>query len=275
MKSLVVPVDFSPAALNAANYALDFALAIHAGIILVYVYQVPVAVSEAPVAAVTTKEVIEDAEKKMEEWKEDLVRKSGGQVNVYTEIKEGVVSTQVEGFCNLVKPYAVVMGSNGSNAINRIFFGSNTLSAIRSLSWPLIVVPQGARFKSIHKVGLACDLKNVNESVHAAVIRKLLTDFNSELHILYVNTGAENKPGHEEADGSGWLRDVFNALKPQFHYLNRPNIEEGVNEFAERNNLDMLIVIPKKHGLLASVFHKSEAKHIALRAHVPLLSIHA
>ena len=67
MKTLIVPVDFSPAALNAANYALDFAHAVNASITLLYVCQVPVAVSEAPVAAVTMKEILEDAEKKISE----------------------------------------------------------------------------------------------------------------------------------------------------------------------------------------------------------------
>lgn len=274
MKTLVVPVDFSPAALNAANYALDFAHAIDASITLLYVCQVPVAVSEAPVAAVTIKEIVDDAEKKILEWKEDLVRKSGGTLKVYTEIREGYIAAQIEDYCKRVKPYAVVMGSNGNGGVERILFGSNTLSAIRSLSWPLIIVPRGAKFKVIRKVGLACDLKNVNEAVHADEIKKLLVAFKSELHILYVHTGDGKITGNKEIEGSEWLRDMFIELKPHFHFLNNVNIEAAVNEFAENNNLDMLIVIPKKHGLLASLFHRSEAKHIALNTHVPLLSIH-
>jgi len=274
MKTLIVPVDFSPAALNAANYALDFAHAVNASITLLYVCQVPVAVSEAPVAAVTMKEILEDAEKKISELREELIRKSGGKLKVYTQIKEGYITTQIESYCKLANPYAVVMGSSGSGAVERILFGSTTLSAIRSLSWPLIIVPRGAKFKNISKVGLACDLKNVIEAVHAEEIKKLLIDFKPELHILHVNTETEKKISDTEIEGSEWVRDMFIELKPQFHFLNKQHIEEAVNEFAEKNNLDMLIVIPKKHGLLETIFHRSEAKHIALHAHVPLLSIH-
>jgi len=274
MKTLIVPVDFSPAALNAANYALDFAHAVNASITLLYVCQVPVAVSEAPVAAVTMKEILEDAEKKISELREELIRKSGGKLKVYTQIKEGYITTQIESYCKLANPYAVVMGSSGNCAVERILFGSTTLSAIRSLSWPLIIVPRGAKFKNISKVGLACDLKNVIEAVHAEEIKKLLIDFKPELHILHVNTETEKKISDTEIEGSEWVRDMFIELKPQFHFLNKQHIEEAVNEFAEKNNLDMLIVIPKKHGLLETIFQRSEAKHIALRAHVPLLSIH-
>ena len=274
MKTLIVPVDFSPAALNAANYALDFAHAINASITLMYVCQVPIGVSEAPVAAVTIKEILEEAEKTILELREELIRKSGGKLKVYTQIKEGYITTQIESYCKLANPYAVVMGSSGSGAVERILFGSTTLSAIRSLSWPLIIVPRGAKFKNISKVGLACDLKNVIEAVHAEEIKKLLIDFKPELHILHVNTETEKKISDTEIEGSEWVRDMFIELKPQFHFLNKQHIEEAVNEFAEKNNLDMLIVIPKKHGLLETIFQRSEAKHIALRAHVPLLSIH-
>jgi len=274
MKTLIVPVDFSPAALNAANYALDFAQAVNASITLMYVCQVPVGVSEAPVAAVTIKEILEEAEKTILELREELIRKSGGKLKVYTQIKEGYITTQIESYCKLANPYAVVMGSSGSGAVERILFGSTTLSAIRSLSWPLIIVPRGAKFKNISKVGLACDLKNVIEAVHAEEIKKLLIDFKPELHILHVNTETEKKISDTEIEGSEWVRDMFIELKPQFHFLNKQHIEEAVNEFAEKNNLDMLIVIPKKHGLLETIFQRSEAKHIALRAHVPLLSIH-
>jgi len=274
MKTLIVPVDFSPAALNAANYALDFAHAINASITLMYVCQVPIGVSEAPVAAVTIKEILEEAEKTILELREELIRKSGGKLKVYTQIKEGYITTQIESYCKLANPYAVVMGSSGNGAVERILFGSTTLSAIRSLSWPLIIVPRGAKFKNISKVGLACDLKNVIEAVHAEEIKKLLIDFKPELHILHVNTETEKKISDTEIEGSEWVRDMFIELKPQFHFLNKQHIEEAVNEFAEKNNLDMLIVIPKKHGLLETIFHRSEAKHIALHAHVPLLSIH-
>lgn len=273
MKTLIVPVDFSPAATNAANYALDFAHVISAGITLMYVYQVPAAVSEAPVAAATINEVINDAEKKILELKDELIRKSGGKLKVYAEIKEGFITTQIEAYCKTVKPYAVVMGSNGENGIERILFGSNTLSAIQNLSWPLIIVPQGATFKSIHKVGLACDLKNVAAAVHAESIKRLLADFKSELHILHVSP-EQNKITDTAIAGAELIRDMFIDVNPQFHFLNGINIEAAINEFAEKNNLDMLIVIPKKHGLIEAIFHRSETKHIKLRTHLPLLSIH-
>jgi nucleotide-binding universal stress UspA family protein len=274
MRTIIVPVDFSSASINAANYALDFAHAINASITLMYVCQVPVAVSEAPVAAVTIQGILEDAEKKIIELKDDLLHKTNGKLKVYTEVKEGYIVNQVAQYCKKINPYAVIMGASGASATERVLFGSNTLSALKNLSWPLIIVPKGAKFTHISRVGLACDLRDVITSVHADDIKKMVNDFKAKLHILHVNVDKEKMIGNEEIEGSEWIRDLFVDQKPDFHFLHNENIEAAINEFAEKNNLDMLIVIPKKHGILEGIFHKSEAKKVALHAHLPLLSVH-
>ncbi|MES1219654.1 MAG: universal stress protein [Bacteroidota bacterium] len=274
MKTLVVPVDFSSASLNAANYALDFAQQINASISLIYVCQVPVAVSEAPVAAATIQTIIDDAQKRILELKDELLHKAGGKLKVFTEVKEGNVVTQVEDYCKSVNPYAVIMGASGSSATERILFGSSTLAAMKHISWPLIIIPKGVRFKNISKIGLACDLRNVTKAIHADEIKKMVNDFHAQLHILHVNTDKDKMIGDEEIEGSEWLRDMFMELKPEFHFLNKETIEDTINDFAEKNNLDMLIVVPKRHGLLEGIFHNSHTKKMALNTHVPMLSIH-
>ena len=274
MRTIIVPVDFSSASGNAANYALDFAHVINASITLIYVCQVPVAVSEAPVAAATIQGILDDAEKEIIKLKDDLLHKANGKLKVYTVIKEGYVVNQVAEYCKKVNPYAVIMGASGASATERVLFGSNTLSALKNISWPLIIVPKGAKFTQISRMGLACDLRNVVNSVHADEIKKMVTDFKAKLHILHVNTDRNKMIGDEEIEGSEWIRDMFIDLKPDFHFLHNENIEVAINEFAEKNNLDMLIVIPKKHGILEGIFHKSEAKQVALHAHLPLLSVH-
>ena len=195
-------------------------------------------------------------------------------LKIYTEIKEGQIATQIQDYCKKLRPYAVVMGARGISATERALFGSNTLSAMKHLSYPLIIVPIGARFKKIENVGLACDLNNITETVHAIEIKRLVTDFQAKLYVLYINTSKDQMVGDQEIEGSAWLREILMEVKPNFCFLRNQNIDEAIQEFAEENNLDMLIVIPKKHGLLEGIFHKSEAKQIALHTHVPLLSIH-
>ena len=274
MKTVLVPVDFSKASLNAASYALDFAHAINASMTLLHVYQLPPAFSEIPASAREIADTMNDAEKKMKEWEDEFTRKGSGKIKIYTAFRQGYITTIIEEYCSEVNPYAVVMGAHGANALERFLFGSNTLHALKHLSWPLIIVPKDAKFTSISKIGLACDLRDVLTTIHAGKIKKLVNDFHAELHILHVNTHKYKSVSDKEIEGTEWIRDMFLDMKPAFHFLSNEYLEEGVNEFAEKIKPDLLIVIPKHYGLIEQIVHKSHAKEMALHTHMPLLSIH-
>jgi nucleotide-binding universal stress UspA family protein len=273
MKTLVVPVDFSTTSANAANYALDFAKAINGTITLVHVCQVPVPFSEVSAPPYTLTELIKDAEERIREAKEALLRKSG-EMKIYTEVLEGDIMTEINNCCKLLEPFAIVMGASGSGAMERLMFGSNTLSAARHLSWPLIIVPKDARFSTISKIGLACDLLNVTQSLHVAEIKKMVHEFNAQLHVLHVVPEKQGMPGDEEIEESEWLKEMLEDVKPVFHFMNSSNIDEAINEFSTANQLDLLIVIPKKHGLIDWLISKSHTKQLILHTHVPVMSIH-
>ena len=274
MKTLVVPVDFSAASSNAASYALDFAKAINGNITLIHVCQVPVPFSEVSAPPYTLTELVQDTETRIKDIKLELTKQAGETVKVYTEVLEGHITTEIETYCKASKPFAIVMGASGGGAMKRLMFGSNTLAAARHFSWPLIIVPKEARFKNINRIGLACDLLNVKQSLHIGEIKKLVNEFNAELHVLHVISKKTGNPAEEEIEESKWLKEMLGEVKPVFHFMTNSNIDDAINEFSVNNQLNLLVVIPKKHGLIDSLIHKSHTKQLILHTHVPLMAIH-
>jgi nucleotide-binding universal stress UspA family protein len=63
-------------------------------------------------------------------------------------------------------------------------------------------------------------------------------------------------------------------LNPQYHFIADENIDLGIMKFIEQNEIDMLIVLPKRHKLLDKLFHKSHTKQMVLHAHVPVMALH-
>ena len=131
-----------------------------------------------------------------------------------------------------------------------------------------------ARFKKIKKIGLACDLLNVKQSLHAGEIKKLVNEFSAELHVLHVISKKTGKPADEEIEESEWLKEMLGEVKPVFHFMNNSNTDDAISEFAVNNQLDLLVVIPKKHGIIDNLIHKSHTKQLILHTHVPLMAIH-
>jgi nucleotide-binding universal stress UspA family protein len=99
-----------------------------------------------------------------------------------------------------------------------------------------------------------------------------VNDFNAELHIL--NTGRKTVFDADIVFESGLMQEMTMALKPQFHFIDNENTDQGIIDFAEMNQIDLLIVLPKRHNLLESIFHKSHSKQLVLHSHVPVMALH-
>ncbi len=122
-------------------------------------------------------------------------------------------------------------------------------------------------------MGFACDFKEVVKTTPAEAIRNFVTAFGAELHVLNVDHRDKHfKPDTPEQ--SALLHTLLEEAKPVYHFIDHADIEDGINEFAEKNNLDLIITIPKKHKLLEGLFKPSSTKQLVFQSHVPVMCIH-
>lgn len=271
MKTIIAATDFSGAATNAAMYATDMAVSLQANLLLVHVWKLPINY-DGMVTPVLGDDLMEDAKKSMKALEKQLAHKSKRKINIDSKIAVGDFFTEFEKICNAVKPHVVVMGSQGTTAAERAVFGGHTVHAMKELDWPLITVPAGASFSAIKKIGLACDLKKVQEVVPADELKALVKEFGASLHIL--NTGKKETFDPGIVFQSGVLQDILGDLQPNYHFIEHENVDEGIMDFAEKNKIDLLVVLPRHHNLLDKLIHKSHTKRLVLHSHVPVMALH-
>jgi nucleotide-binding universal stress UspA family protein len=274
MKTIVAPTDFSAISLNAVNYAADLACVIGADLALIHVYSIPVVISEVPVPAYSLTSLITDAEEQMKQLKEKIMFSTRDRIKINTEVTSGDVISEVDDYCAKVNPYAVVMGAESTGTLERFLLGGKTISAMKHFSWPLIIVPPDIKFTNIRKIGLACDFRKVVETIPVKEIRSLMEKFHAEFHVLHVSTESGDSFSDETVEESRWLQDIIGEFNPKYHFINDIDIEKGIVEFTERNNLDLLIIIPKKHNLINKIFQHSHSRRLVLHTHVPVMAVH-
>jgi nucleotide-binding universal stress UspA family protein len=274
MKTIVVPTDFSAVSLNAAMYAADLAVATNASLALVHVCQLPLTYTEIPMPLISIGELSEEATIKMNELKAQITASHGDKIRIYTEVKSGTVITELKIFCAGVQPYAVVMGTHGAGAFERFLLGSNTLSAITQLRWPLIVVPADMKFNTIRNIGLACDFKKVIDTAPVEEIRNLVKDLGANLHVLYINKDHQKEFDADFIAETAWLQEMLADLKPRYHFIDHSDVNEGLMDYAESYLLDLLIVVPRKHGVVDKIIHPTHTKQLALHTRIPMMAIH-
>jgi len=274
MKTIIAPTDFSPVSVNAVNFAADMAAALNATLFLFNVYNIPVAYGDVPVALISIDDLRAASEKELETLKTELDHVHSGKINVIIGSSMGSIIDELEVVCKNIKPLAVVLGAKGRSGLENMLFGSTALNAIRHLTSPVICVPPDKKFgNGINKIGFACDLKHVAATTPAGPIKELVRELGAELHIINVESDPQHTNGHKKEE-SIQLHQLFDDIHPQYHFIDHPDVEAGINEFAETNNLDLVIAIPKKHRMFEGLFAKGNTRKLVFHSHIPVMCVH-
>lgn len=273
MKLIIAPTDFSAISDNAIRYATDMAVAMGTNLMLVNVYQLPISFSEVPLVTISIDEIRKISEDKLAEIKHDIESITENKIKIYTESRLGDVSEEITKLTDTLAPFAIVMGTRGTTGTGRFFMGSNSISVISKVGVPVFIIPPGVRFKPFKKVGLATDLKEVVDHTPVAKIRELVQFFNAELHVLNVDYHRKHfTPSTPEETLN--MDSLLAGMNPLYDFIEDKDIDQGLNDFAEKNDLDLVITLPKKHSMLERFFEKSTTRELIHETHIPIMCIH-
>jgi len=242
MKTIIAPTDFSGVSLNAVNYAADMACVAGTSLSLLHVCNLPLTYRGVPVPGYNGEQVLIDTEEQLSKLKQKINTRTGGRLQINTVIRQGNIVQEIDGYCSEVNTYAVVMGAESAGGFERFLFGGRTLEAVKQLSWPLIVVPPDIKFSSIRQIGLACDFRDVVETIPVDEIKKLVNEFNATLHVLHVSNESGDSFSDETVEESEWLHEILGDIKPKYHFIKGLDVENEIIDFADKNMLDLLTV---------------------------------
>lgn len=277
MQSIIVPTDFSPGAYNAAKYAIALAADLKATKIILYNAYQPYVSDDPGMDVLLLQDITEFkniSEEGLNRMKEKILAEMPSSIQLelvsdYSLIANGIVDT-----CHKYNAELIVMGITGAeNKFEEAIIGSNAVDVARDSKIPVIIVPVNAEYEKLQKVLLAVDFKKVAETTPVSEIKKLLDVTNARLDVLHVEANANN--AHIDLDDE---KTVFNSLfdnyGPQYHFIESENFTDAINDFAVNNGSNLIIVIPKKHGLFEGIFKRSHTKALAFHSHIPVMSIH-
>ena len=271
MKTFLVPVDFSAASVNAAEYAVDLTRELPgADIILYNVY------NHISFPALTEKEAGSRqmvTENELKRLKRKL--KPSDTQNITIECEDGSFIENIEKYVLSNHIDMVIMGITGSSRIKQVFMGTNTLNVIRHISTPVMIIPPKAEFAGLKNVLFTSDFKDVSRTTPFDSLKKILDLFKPNLSILNVDSEHYIELTDEFKIERSAMEDKLNTYNPEFSFLRAFDFLEGINRFVETKDIDAIITIPRKHGFLSQLFKTSHTKKLAYHSHVPIIAIHS
>lgn len=273
MKNILVPTDFSDSSKAAASYAIELAKTVNAKITFFHVYHIPMITSEAAIVMPTYENLEKDSLGALHKFDSDLkaAHSFAGETNCV--VKPGFLIDEMKEYISENNIDLVIMGINGVGKMAEILMGSNATIAIHSINCPILVVPNDSVFKKITNIVFACDLIKVKETPAMDRIKNWARTFNAHLHILNI-VAPDEKPNAKKAIAGIQLESIFENIDHSLFFPENDDITYAINDFVDKHNVDLVIMIPKRHNILESIFHASNTKKMAFHTHIPLLTIH-
>lgn len=259
MKKILFPTDCSTLSYNAFLYAVELAKLMKVKIDVISIFHLPMADASAMPPEYIEQMIEERREASMknvkqfladkEEWIDDIRVDYG--VFVATEIYEAAGDKDYE---------LIVMGTKGSHNAFEKMMGSVTTQVMMHAPCPVLAVPECAEFKSIKKAVYATDF-HLKDPEMVLQLLNLCNNWGATVDYIHVN----KKPDEPAAK----VKTIAGFAKVE--HVNNASLEDGINQYIEENDIDMLAMFMPRRGLWERLFHSSFTKKIALHTHVPLL----
>ncbi|MDQ3018966.1 MAG: universal stress protein [Bacteroidota bacterium] len=279
MKNILIPTDFSPTAENALNYAIEIARKVHGHLVLFHAYSVQLIDPNMPAEIYLS--AYQEEEKSAKEGLEELSKRiidSNKDENGNSLFTTDAIATQglvVDEVLSLIKDFkidTVIMGTHGESGITELILGSNTASVVEKSPVPVLAIPQNAIFKGVKNIVYAYDdIKSGLPSFQRLL--EFAKIFDSEITLLHIidsesNTVELNQQEFEK------IKKTVTYSKIRLELVKEENVLEGINDYINSNDVDILAMAVRKKTLLDKIFSRNLTKKMAYHTKVPLLALH-
>lgn len=260
MKTVIIPVDFSETALNAARYAAEMLSGkSDAGIILYNLYH--------------NDDDFEIAGTYLDSLRNELLVKGDKSIECIREKGDDLIDS-LERLAYQKSATLIVMGITGKSPTKQAIIGSNTLKIAERDVCPVLIVPSQATFNGIKNVALASDFKEVETITPVTYLKAVLDFFKPQLHIVNVNSEIHVALNDELKAEKAWLAEQFSEYNPEFYFITTFDFHETIEQFVMDRSIDIVITVPRNHSFYDSVFKTSATKKLAFHSSIPVLAAH-
>ena len=276
IRTILIPIDFSPASRVALDYAVAFGRTFRSKLTLFHVVEPTggaLALAFPDEAVRIEKEHHQQSERMLTAM---IAAESQGDLDVKPLVKSGDVVQQILSTMHKEKIDVLIMGTH-SHSLVRYLIGSVTHKLLRNADFPIVTVAQRTRPPAFNRILLATDLSEGSKDILLPAT-ELAHATHAKLAVVHaIEVGVEG--GAEAAEYLSEerveaARAKFNQWKTEASRLKTEleTIEaEGpasdvILKTAENTSADLILMTKGK-------FLRSVAERVIRHAHIPVLTI--
>jgi len=273
MKKILVPVDFSDCSRSALKNAIKIAERMQMELLPYHSVVVPVGFAEgAPAGGMDMgfEEMEEQCKKDLKSLISEfplLEKIPFKEIIQYGSLSDAINELLVKENVGLI-----VMGTHGASGLSGALLGSNAYHVMKHVDVPVIALPDNADISRMKHIALAGDYLSIPQPELLQMVIDMAKAFFAQIHIIHIDKG--HVVVKDQIDIARSMERYLKNTNHSFHFRNFENIEEGLMEFANEMNIELLVMIAKNHNFFDRLRNGSHTKRMMMDIPMPLMVLH-
>lgn len=274
MRKILIPTDFSENAWNAIKYAMELFKYEKSEFIIMHayadeVYEHNIKMSRALFDEYKEK-VGESSNRELQKIVGEMLTVSPNPRHEYNfkSVFGGLVE-EVNHLADKENIDVLVMGTRGETDDRDITFGSNTLQVIKYVKCPVLVVPSKCHQVEVDKILFPTNYQLPYRRRALKLVSTMAKGFAAKINFLHVSK-FENLSFRQE-DNKAFIECSFKENQTSFLRESGDDVTATINDFIDKNNIDMLVMVNTRHSYLENLFYTSSIQELGLKIQIPFL----
>lgn len=210
--------------------------------------------------------VEDDTKKGFEKMKKEFALPN---IPLTLEIIHDNVVSAVNKVVEIKEADLIVMGTSGTSGWKETWIGSNTEKVVRHASVPVLTVHTAPDVGSIKRILLPTTLR-LDQDDFIDQVKQLQQFFGAELYILLINTPSNFMRDEEAKDAMEEFAKYYQLDNYVLYFRNYHHEDEGIVDFANKNNIDMLVMLTHARKGLAHLVSGSITEGVVNKIYSPV-----
>lgn len=258
MKHILVPIGSTESAVNTLQYAIDLASELGSQI---YVFRAYKGLSKAGRMMNIDKFLQRETQLYLSSMVGQMDRKN---VEIKIIAAKGGVIESIQAIQSEIGIDLIVVGPKSNSIKEELYLGSTTGSIVKQTEIPVLIVPEGRKFKPYGVALAAFKSGKLNQKGMLTPLKTFVKAFGTKVNLLLVKT-----PDYKEEDLV--LDKALKSIQNTFTTTENMTTFQGVLEHFQSNNPDLLCVFRRKRGFFQKLWEKNTVLKSEFYTSIPLL----
>jgi nucleotide-binding universal stress UspA family protein len=269
MKHIVVPVDFSDAAIHAARFSAFLANKTGWELYLINVYHIPNPLKTLPIELIVTIDELEDAtHSQLKAIRSQLIDEFGESLVVNIASKNGNTVDEILEFCRYVNAGLIIAGTKGTGKIKSYVFGNVASSLSIKSPIPILLIPESVEINCPKRMVFLFDGKAEISLPGIHILKTFSTAFNMDLIVEHYESKESSKSKSERTNR---IHKQLEDIKPIYKTIMTSNINSPIHALMTDASTGILAMVANPHSGTDRLMGKDHTLNSTYTTSVPLL----